>query len=157
MKKMKCCFMLLAMLLMAASTKAEDMQYVVFDLTDGTQTVIALQDRPVITYQNGEMNVSVAGETKLTASLGDVVKYSFSDTPLSIEQLPGEQSRIEMGHVYVTHAPQGTSVRVFTADGRMVTTERVADNGTADIDLTTLGKGIYIVKSARSSIKIINK
>ena len=71
MKKLKFLFTMLV-LMVTVSASAEGMQYVVFDLKDGTQTVIALQDKPVITCQGGELKVTVAGEEKLSAPLGDV-------------------------------------------------------------------------------------
>ena len=156
MKKLKFLFTLLVLML-TASASAEGMQYVVFDLRDGTQTVIALQDKPVITCQGGELKVNVAGEEKVSVSLGDVAKYYFSDTPLSIFEMADEKPRIEMGHLYVTRAKAGESVRVYTTDGRMVGSYRISADGNADIDLTTLGKGLYIVKTAKASIKILNK
>ena len=156
MKKQKFLFMLLAMLMMAVGTKAAEAQYVVFDLKDA-QVVIALQDRPVINCQNGELKVTVGGETKVTAPLGDVVKYSFTDTPSGIGNVNDEQTHMELGHVYVAHAPKGATVRVFTIDGKQVTAQRIGDDGSADIDLSPLGKGLFIVKTPHSSIKIINK
>lgn len=156
MKKLKFLFTLLALML-TASASAEGMQYVVFDLRDGTQTVIALQDKPVITCQDGELKVTVAGEEKVSASLGDVAKYYFSDNPLNIFEMADEKPRIEMGHLYVTRAKAGESVRVYTTDGRMVGSYRISADGNADIDLTTLGKGLYIVKTAKASIKILNQ
>ena len=156
MKKLKFLFTLLV-LLVATSASAEGMKYVVFDLRDGTQTVIALQDKPIITCQSGELKVTVAGEEKVSASLGDVAKYYFSDTPSGIFEMTEEKPRIEMGHLYVTRAKAGESVRVYTSDGRMVGSYRISADGNADIDLTTLGKGLYIVKTAKASIKILNK
>ena len=156
MKKLKFLFTMLV-LMATASASAEGMQYVVFDLRDGTQTVIALQDKPVITCQGGELKVNVAGEEKVSVSLGDVAKYYFSDTPLSIFEMADEKPRIEMGHLYVTRAKAGESVRVYTTDGRMVGSYRISADGNADIDLTTLGKGLYIVKTAKASIKILNQ
>ena len=156
MKKLKFLFTMLV-LMVTASASAEGMQYVVFDLRDGTQTVIALQDKPVITCQGGELKVTVAGEEKVSVSLGDVAKYYFSDTPLSIFEMADEKPRIEMGHLYVTRAKAGESVRVYTTDGRMVGSYRISADGNADIDLTTLGKGLYIVKTAKASIKILNQ
>ena len=156
MKKLKFLFTLLV-LLVTTSASAEGMKYVVFDLRDGTQTVIALQDKPIITCQSGELKVTVAGEEKVSASLGDVAKYYFSDTPLGIFEMTEEKPRIEMGHLYVTRAKAGESVRVYTSDGRMVGSYRISADGNADIDLTTLGKGLYIVKTAKASIKILNK
>jgi hypothetical protein len=156
MKKLKFLFTLLVLML-TASASAEGMQYVVFDLKDGSQTVIALQDKPVITCQGGELKVTVAGQEKVSASLGDVAKYYFSDSPLNIFEMADEKPRIEMGHLYVTRANAGESVRVYTTDGRIVGSYRISADGNADIDLTTLGKGLYIVKTAKASIKILNQ
>lgn len=156
MKKLKFLFTMLV-LMATASASAEGMQYVVFDLRDGTQTVIALQDKPVITCQSGELKVFVAGQEKVSAPLGDVDKYYFSDTPLSIFEMTEEKPRIEMGHLYVTHAKAGDSVRVYTTDGRMVGAYRISADGNADIDLTILGKGLFIVRTAKTSIKILNQ
>jgi hypothetical protein len=156
MKKLKFLFTLLV-LLVATSASAEGMKYVVFDLRDGTQTVIALQDKPVITCQSGELKVTVAGEEKVSASLGDVAKYYFSETPLSIFEMTEEKPRIEMGHLYVTRGKAGDAVRIYTTDGQMVGTYPITANGTTDIDLTTLGKGLFIVRTAKASIKILNQ
>ena len=156
MKKLKFLFTMLV-LMATASASAEGMQYVVFDLKDGTQTVIALEDKPVITCQGGELKVTVAGQEKVSAPLGDVAKYYFSETPLGIFDVTEEKPRIEMGHLYIANAKTGDVVRVYTTDGRMVGNFRIADNGSADIDLTTHGKGLYIVKTAKASIKILNQ
>ena len=156
MKKLKFLFTMLV-LMVTASASAEGMQYVVFDLKDGTQTVIALEDKPVITCQGGELKVTVAGQEKVSAPLGDVAKYYFSETPLGIFDVTEEKPRIEMGHLYIANAKTGDVVRVYTTDGRMVGAYRISDNGNADIDLTTLGKGLYIVKTPKTSIKILNQ
>ena len=158
MKKLKFLFMVLLVLL-ATSVKAQNMQYLVFDLSDGSQTVIALADQPVITLQDGELKATVAGKVKFQASLGDVVKYSFSETetPTAIQPLLNEESRLEPGHVYFANATAGEIVRVFTADGRLVATQRISEDGTASIDLTALAKGLLIIKSSKTSIKVMNK
>lgn len=157
MKKLKFLFVLLVAL-MATSAKAENVQYLVLELNDGSQTVVALADQPVLTLQDGELKVTVAGEERLSAPLESVKEYSFSATPTAIQSLQSAPtSRLEMGHVYMANAQEGDVVRVFTIDGRQVTQQRIASDGTADIDLTVLGKGLYIVKSKTSSIKVINK
>ena len=157
MKKLKFLFVLLVAL-MATSAKAESVQYLVFELIDGTQTVVALADQPVITVEGTELKVTVAGEEKLSASLESIKEYSFSATTVGIQSLQVEPtSRFEMGHIYIANAQEGDVIRVFTIDGKQVAQQRIANDGTADIDLTVLGKGLFIVKSKSSSIKVINK
>ena len=155
MKKLKFYLMLLVML-MATSAKADNVKYLVLN-SGGEETVIALADEPVMTINEGTLKVTVAGEEKVSADLSQGLSYRFSEAdPTAIQDvLNKESSRLEQGHVYIAHAREGETVRVFTVDGKQVVSQRINSEGTADIDLTTLGKGIYIVKSAKTSIKII--
>lgn len=156
MKKLKFYLMLLVML-MATSAKADNVKYLVLN-SGGEETVIALADAPVMTINEGTLKVTVAGVEKLSADLSQGLTYSFSETATSIQEiLNNESSRLEQGHVYIAHAREGETVRVFTIDGKLVASQRINSEGTADIDLTTLGKGLYIVKSAKTSIKVMNK
>ena len=157
MKKFKFYLMLLVMM-MATSAKAENVKYLVLN-SGGEETVIALADKPVITINEGILKVTVEGVEKLSADLSQGLTYSFSETaPTAIQEvLDKESSRLEKGHVYIAHARAGESVRVFTVDGKQVASQRINSEGTADIDLTTFGKGLYIVKSAKTSIKVMNK
>ena len=157
MKKLKFYLMLLVML-MATSAKADNVKYLVLN-SGGEETVIALADEPVMTIEESILKVTVAGEEKLSADLSQGLSYKFlAEDPTAIQEvLNKETSRLELGHVYIAHAKAGETVRVFTADGKLVASQRINGEGTADIDLTTLGKGLYIVKSAKTSIKVMNK
>ena len=157
MKKLKFYLMLLVML-MATSAKADNVKYLVLN-SGGEETIIALADNPVMTIDEGILKVTVAGEEKVSADLSQGLSYSFSEAdPTAIQEvLNNESSRLEQGHVYIVHARAGETVRVFTIDGKLVASQRIGKEGCADIDLTTLGKGLYIVKSAKTSIKVMNK
>ena len=134
------------------------MKYLVLN-SGGEETVIALADEPVMTIEESILKVTVAGEEKLSADLSQGLSYKFlAEDPTAIQEvLNKETSRLELGHVYIAHAKAGETVRVFTVDGKLVASQRINSEGTADIDLTTLGKGLYIVKSAKTSIKVMNK
>ena len=157
MKKLKFYLMLLVML-MATSAKADNVKYLVLN-SGGEETVIALADEPVMTIEESILKVTVAGEEKLSADLSQGLSYKFlAEDPTAIQEvLNKETSRLELGHVYIAHAKAGETVRVFTVDGKLVASQRINGEGTADIDLTTLGKGLYIIKSAKTSIKVMNK
>lgn len=157
MKKLKFYLMLLVML-MATTAKADSVKYLVLN-SGGEETVIALADNPVMTINEGVLKVTVAGVEKLSAELSQGLSYSFSESaPTAIQSVMNEESsRLEQGHVYIAHAHEGETVRVFTVDGKLVASQRINSEGTADIDLTALGKGLFIVKSAKTSIKVMNK
>ena len=157
MKTLKFFLMVLA-LLMTTNMKAGNVQYLVLDLANGTQTVVALEDLPVVTCKGGELKVTVGSDVKVSASLDEVAKYSFSEgIPTALQEVVREESRIELGHIYITNAKKGDVVRVYTVNGRQVAQQRADDNGFADVDLSTLGKGLFIVKTSKTSIKVMNK
>ena len=157
MKKLKFYLMLLVML-MATSAKADSVKYLVLN-SGGEETVIALADEPVMTIEESILKVTVAGEEKLSADLSQGLSYKFlAEDPTAIQEVLNKETlRLELGHVYIAHAKAGETVRVFTVDGKLVASQRINSEGTADIDLTALGKGLYIVKSAKTSIKVMNK
>ena len=157
MKTLKFFLMMLAVM-MTTGMKAGNVQYLVLDLANGTQTFVALDDLPVVTCKGGELKVTVGSDVKVLAPLGDVAKYSFSESvPSALEEVVGEESRIEQGHVDRAHAKKGDVVLVYTAAGRQVARMRADDRGFADVDLSALGQGIFIVKTSKTSIKVMNK
>jgi len=157
MKKLKFYLMLLVVLL-ATSAKAENVKYLVLN-AGGEQTIVALADYPMMTISAGVLKVTVNGQDVLSASLDNGLTYSFSeDSPTGIQEVQNDETpRLEQGHVYISNAQKGDIVRVFTMDGKLVNSQRISDDGMADVDLTTLNKGLYIVRSAKTSIKVINK
>jgi len=157
MKKLKF-YLMLQVMLLATSAKAESVKYLVLN-AGGEEYVIALSDNPVMTISEGMLKVTAAGEEKVSVSLSEGLNYFFSETiPTDIQEVCNdEKPRLEPGHVFVAHAQKGEMVRVFTVGGKLVASQRIAEDGTADIDLTTLGKGLYIVKTSKTSIKVINK
>ena len=157
MKKLRFYLMLLVAVL-ATSAKAANVKYLVLN-SGGEETVIALADSPVMTVNGGVLRVTVAGAEKVTATLTDGLSYRFADeVPNSILEAKGDEaSRLEAGHVYIAGGVKGETVRVFGAGGRLLATQRIGEDGTADIDLTQLGKGLLIVKSSKTSIKVMNQ
>ena len=157
MKTLKFFLMMLAVM-MTTGMKAGNVQYLVLDLANGTQTFVALEDLPVVTCKGGELKVTVGIDVKVLAPLGEVAKYSFSESvPSALQDVVGEESRIEQGHVYITNAKKGDVVRVYTVNGRQVAQQRADDRGFANVDLSVLGQGLFIVKTSTTSIKVMNR
>ena len=48
----------------------------------------------------------------------------------------------------------GSSVSVFTADGKTIQKTTVGEDGNAEIDFSKMPKGVYVVKTEKGSIKI---
>lgn len=132
-------------------------KYLVLNTTDGQQ-VIALADKPVMTISGGELKVTVGGVEKVSAKLDNVMNYQFQEQDATaISNILTKGDRLAEGHVYMTSVKAGETIVVFGADGRQILSQVVGSDGQIDIDLTTLPKGVYIVKSPATSLKVINK
>ena len=123
-----------------------EVKFLSIELRNGTTAEFALADRPVITLTGGMMKAATAGKT-ITASLSDVVRYTFKteggttgiedDTKTQSSQ---PQSVFEEGHVRFTNLPA-----------------RAGTDGRADIDLSQQHTGIYILRTPTINIKVFNK
>lgn len=136
---------LMALPLMA---NADDTRFII-TTNDGTVAEFYLDDDPVITYQDNLL-VAVSNKQEISVSAENVVSFVFSsEKPNSIANLQGN-SRFN-GLV------PGTAVQVFTIDGKLVTNTTVSEDGKVDINLNSLPEGIFVIKTANISFKIMNK
>jgi lipopolysaccharide export system protein LptA len=159
MKKRILAVLAMLIALSASSVMAAGIQYLVFNLNEGSQqVVIPLSDQPVITMANGVLKVTVGGEVKVEQSFTEIKSYGFSENPdgTGIDAVLKDNVRFEQGHIYMANVNKGERISVYTTDGRLVATVTADDKGIADVDLSGLRKAVYVVKSANSSIKIIN-
>ena len=136
---------LMALPLMA---NADDTKFII-TTNDGTVAEFYLDDDPVITYQDNLL-VAISSKQEISVSAEDVLSFVFnSGNGTSIANLQGS-SRFN-GLV------PGSTVQVFAVDGKLVTTTTVSEDGKVDINLNSLPEGIFVIKTANLSFKIMNK
>ena len=143
--------------LLVTGTRADTVKYLVLETIDKGKTEIALEKQPNISCSGGELKVTAGGEEVLSTSLANVKNFYFKSAVTSIDEIEGTKPSLQKGHVYMTNLKAGDSISVYDADGRLAGQQTVSADGRVDVDLTTLNKGVYIVKTPTTSIKIINK
>ena len=144
------------LLLMATVIRASDVQYLTI-MVQGKPVSFALSDKPVITYQNNQLVVTTAEET-VEISVAEISGTGFSETSTAIRNLMSSgKPQVECGRVCFSDQTPGTPVQVFTADGRSVAEAKADANGTAQVSLSELPKGTYLLKAGKQTIKIMNK
>ena len=108
----------------------------------------------------------ISPNTRSNSSFARMANTGIASSALSLCVLfrqQGQNSRLflfrnlQQGHVYMSNLKAGDSIYVYDADGRLAGQQTVSADGRVDVDLTTLTKGVYIVKTHATSIKIINK
>ena len=157
MKLKKKLFAVLALLVgVTMGVRADVVKYLVLNTADGQQ-VIALADNPVMTISGDVLKVTVGGVEKVSTSLANVKNYSFQEQrATAISEILADGYNLSEGHVFMSNVKAGETIAVYSADSRRVSVQRVAADGRVDIDLTSLPKGVYIVKSPTTSIKVLN-
>ena len=136
---------------------ADGVRYLVVNAKDGTMTSFALADEPKVSSNDGKLKI-VSKSTTFSLSLAEVRNYAFSENPTGIAEVEKKGNlRMENGHVVFNGLPSGSMVSAYMQDGRLAKDFKADANGTAVVDLSDLPKGIVILHSNKTDIKIINK
>lgn len=133
-------------------------EVLVIHLQAGGDASFALAQQPVITLE-GESMVVKGSQINYSVPISDVAYYHFaaSGTDIQQPQMANNKPVISNGHVQFSGLAAGSRVCVYTIDGKQLGSYRADDSGCVDVDVTTLSKGIYVLKSPTTSIKITNR
>ena len=156
-------FALIASFAMPSVAMAEetiDVQYLVIQQDDGTESRFALKEYPEITF-NGDALVVESAERNLEIAIVDVLSYSFETVqeliPSAIEVVRQDAPAISFAGAEFRGLASGAAVTAWSLNGQMLTTIKATADGIAKIDLSALPQGVIILRTPGKTIKIINK
>lgn len=156
-------FALIASFAMPSVAMAEetiDVQYLVIQQDDGTESRFALKEYPEITF-NGDALVVESAERNLEIAIVDVLSYSFETVqeslPTAVEAVRQDAPAISFAGAEFRGLASGAAVTAWSLNGQMLTTIKATADGIAKIDLSALPKGVIILRTPGKTIKIINK
>jgi len=136
------------------SVHAEGVEYLTLNV-GGTPVIIVLAEHPVITYTDNTLHIQTAKET-IDVPVSQISGTEFSETS-NIRVVENKQLQIQEGSLYFNELPRGSKVSVFAANGIEVSSANVDEDGRAIVNMGSLPKGIFVVKSATQTFKITNK
>ena len=140
-----------------AECLADGVQFLVVNSKNGSKTTIALAENPRISCKDGNLNV-VAGSRTFTLSLADVQNYQFSVESTGISEVLRDGGvRLENGCVVFSGLGADGTVSVYLQDGKQIKDCKADAAGSAAVGLSDLPKGILIIHSNKTNIKIINR
>jgi hypothetical protein len=144
--------MLLAPVVLQA---ADGVSYLYITMTDNSETVFALADNPVVTV-SGTTFLATCGSQSVSADLTSVKNYHFSNTTgISSIQSSKETVLLQVGQAVISGVKAGTEVRIVSVDGKVVMSRKAAANGSLTIDLSTLGRGVYVLSTPTTKLKMM--
>ena len=158
---MKHIFILILLgLLTAPAAKAQS--ELVVQLADGSTTVYALSQQPVVAFE-GDNLVITAGNANATFARAEVTQFFFRPVGTGIGKVSSGdlERRVRFAApdlIVVSGIAEDDALRVVTVEGRTAaaTIDRTA--GIANISLAGLSTGVYILKiNQTDTIKIFKK
>lgn len=140
-----------------AECLADGVRFLVVNGKDGTKTTFALSDNPKVSCKSGELTVT-AGSRTFTLGLADVQNYQFAAESTGIENVIKDGSvKMENGCVVFSGLNAGSIVSVYQQDGRLIKDSKADAGGNAIVELSGMPKGVLIIHSNKTDIKIINR
>lgn len=145
---------ILTLIVMLAAVAAASAKSVVFTLSDGTLVYYLLggETNPVMKFVDGKVVVNAD-----TYEFSEVKNFyiSATDDPTSVEEVKALPSKFD-GKTLVVPT-ENANVAVFDASGKKVKASISVANGSTLVDLSSLPKGVYVIKVGGSSIKVMCK
>lgn len=132
--------------------------HLIIHFNDGTATSFVVAQKPKLTFGETTLHVD-AQELAADYPIANVKKFVFGDeSAISNPRLEEKECRftfVDRDHVTATGLQPGETITLTSTDGRQALRLNADANGCAEIELTSLPAGIYIVgaKSAQN-IKI---
>lgn len=149
------CVLTLMLLAGASGIKADEVQYLTL-IVNGSPVRFALSDHPVITFENNQLVVTTSTES-VSVPVTEISIGGFTDDLTGIYQLEAAPKGARGGQVHFSGLRAGTLVTVYNTEGKKVMQQPAQSDGSANVDLRSLAKGIYVVKSPTQTLKVANR
>ena len=133
--------------------------------TNGTTTEFALESFPVITIEGNNLVITHNGN-QLTTALTGVQDYHFIEKKVttSISSVPSNDPKNEsntpqfsFSNAEVSGLKAGARVAIYNLNGTQISSATADGEGRVALDLSSLPKGVYILRTPTKSFKFMNK
>ena len=148
-------FRLIISLLFLASLSYADDAKIVIKQKSGNETIFELSTNPVITFQ-GEDLVITNDFTSISFPIEDIDSYTADNGTTTAIASTKKEPMFENGRILFNGITKGTPISVYSLDGRLIS-KQLTSADKAEVFLSSLPKGTYIISVENNKIKVINK
>lgn len=133
-------------------------------LRDGGVEGYAIEDKPLVAMGEEFFTLTTNKSVSVTYLVKDVLKFTLGDIaatepPVGVERLVTKPQEVTFheGEITFSSVRAGSVVSVYDMQGRLVETFHADADGTLNVPLHAYPKGLYIIKTEKSSYKIMKK
>lgn len=128
---------------------------------DGAKTEFLLGDNPKVLFEGKNLRIT-STKADVTYALADILRFTYVNTnPTGINELAEMDDPTEVsyqdGTLVLSQLKEGAVVGVYALDGKLVQQLRAGHRGTYRLNLSSLPKGVYIVKADTITYKIMKR
>ncbi len=150
----------LATVMLPATLKAEKIQYLVLTQTDGSEVArFALSEMPVISFTENDLVVTCGNKSITTPMEGLQTTFSVEEPSTGISDMTTDdrqRPQVAFGQAVFSGLKAGERVIVYTLDGKMTGSFEADSDGRAVVELSAMGRGVFILRTPTRSFKIRN-
>lgn len=146
--------LLAAMLFIPSVAFADDVTVLQVNYNDGSSVNFAFTDSPAFSFKADSIDVT-SSSSSLQTVMSEVKDFKFVNVTTGINAIENG-AQVSGGQAFLSNLSDGEAVRVYSISGKLVLSTK-AEGGNAQLDLAGLGRGIYIIRTAKTSTKVIIK
>lgn len=134
--------------------------YLVIEMNNSKQHSYSLSDKPVITFDNNRLFIKT-DKIELDYPIEDILKYYFTELDeTGVEDIKNYTDKIHFIYtnpdfLSIEGVVGDADIKVYDISGRVCDVNSTKSDNCAKIELSTLHKGVYIIKVNNHSFKII--
>ena len=123
--------------------------------TAGDEESWALSDVRKITFNGTDVVITTTDGTSKTFAMDEISKMNFHTQATAINDLKADAPVQFDGCILQVSAPNGATVAVYTATGSLAT--KTVVDGSGQVSLSDLPKGVYMVKIGNNITKVLKR
>ncbi len=145
---------------MTAMAQRVNMVYTLHvNTADGNSVAYEFEKEPIATFEDGILIVAAKASETLQFMLDNVTSITFSGEASSIDCIASNDTKqtvlVSGNEITIRGLKAAGKVAVYDAGGRMCVSSLADADGCVVINISDLGKGVFIVNTPNNSIKFI--
>ena len=156
---MKKFFVAIAALLFAGISIVSAQTTLTIHQKDGEKFSFGFSEKPVVSFTDNDLIVKTS-TNQVTCALTAVAKFTFDSGETTVGEVKSDAEpaiSLDEYAVMITNAKADDKVLLTGADGKLLQSYKVAEDGSVSFSISELPAGTYIISTSKLSIKILKK
>lgn len=119
--------------------------------------------KPQVKFEGRSLKVIMSSKTEAEIAISDIIRFTYVNRDpsgiddLTIDDNPTEIGFQEDGVLVISQLKENAVVSIYAMDGKIVNQLKATHAGTYRLNLSSLPKGVYIVKADAITYKIMKR